>query len=131
MNKKLLESRPNERGGATLKFLIFAVIFGSVVYSGYLYVPVAIDAYYFKDLMQNKADVAVTQGYDHSWVKDQLLKLEGEYHIPTDAVITTAQADNRVQVRVQYTQPIPLVAGYTYNYEFDHTAKSTAFLSIK
>src|SRR5262249_3565083 len=65
MNKKLLESRPNERGGATLKFLIFAVIFGSVVYSGYLYVPVAIDAYYFKDLMQNKADVAVTQGYDH------------------------------------------------------------------
>ena len=131
MNKKLFESRPNERGGATLKFLIFAAIFGLVIYAGYLYVPVAIDAYYFKDLMQNKADVAVTQGYDPSWVKDQLMKLESEYRVPTDAVITTAQLDNRVQVRVQYTRPIPVVGGYSYTYEFDHTAKSTAFLSIK
>jgi hypothetical protein len=131
MNKKLFESRPNERGGATLKFVIFAAIFASVIYAGYLYVPVALDAYYFKDLMQNKADVAITQGYDPSWVKDQLMKLESEYRVPTDAVITSTQADSRVQVRVQYTRPIPVVAGYTYNYEFDHTAKSTAFLSIK
>jgi len=122
--------RRGERGGATLKFLIFAAVFAVVIYAGYLYLPVAIDAYYFKDLMQNKADVAVTQGYDPSWVKDQLTKLEPEYRVPSDAVITTGQKDNRVEVRVQYTHPIS-VLGYTYSYEFDHTARSTAFLSIK
>ena len=126
----LYQSRRSERGSATLKFMIFAAIFAGVIYAGYLYIPVAFDAYYIKDLMQNKADVAVTQGYDPSWVKDQLTKLATEYRIPNDAVITTSQRDNRVEVRVQYTRPIAFF-GYSYNYEFDHTAKSTAFLSIK
>lgn len=130
MNKSIFETRRGERGGARLKLIIFLVIFAAVVYAGYLYVPVALDAYYFKDVMQNKADVAVTQGYDPSWVKDQLTKLEPEYHVPSDAVISAGQKDNRVEVRVQYTRPIS-VLGYTYNYEFDHTAKSTAFLTIK
>ncbi len=130
MSKTLYESKPGERGSAMVKFVIFVAIFVAVVYAGYLYVPIAIDAYYFKDLMQNKADVCVTQGYDPSWLKDQLTKLEAEYHIPSDAVITTSQADNRVLVRVQYTRPIT-VLGFTYVYEFDHSTKSTAFLTIK
>lgn len=130
MNTMLYQSSRSERGGATLKFIIFAAIFAVVIYAGYLYIPVAFDAYYVKDLMQNKADVAVTQGYDPSWVKDQLTKLATDYRIPNDAVITTGQRDNRVEVRVQYTRAISFF-GYTYNYEFDHTAKSTAFLSIK
>jgi hypothetical protein len=33
-------------------------------------------------------------------------------------------------VRVQYVTPIEF-PGYTYNYEFDHTVKSTAFLVVK
>jgi hypothetical protein len=126
----LYQSRPNERGSATIKFIIFAAIFAVVIYAGYLYIPVAFDAYYVKDLMQNKADVAVTQGYDPSWVRDQLTKLATEYRIPPDAVITTASRDNRVEVRVQYTRPISFF-GYNYIYEFDQTAKSTAFLTIK
>ncbi len=129
MNETLY-TKPGERGGARLKLIIFLAIFASAIYAGYLYIPVALDAYYFKDLMQNKADVAVTQGYDPSWVRDQLVKLETEYHVPANAVITTGQRDNRVEVRVQYTRPIPAL-GFTYNYEFDHTARSTAFLTIK
>ena len=130
MSKKLFHTRRAERGSATLKFVIFVTIFVVVIYIGYLYVPIALDAYYFKDLMQNKADVAVTQGYDPSWVKDQLTKLEAEYSVPHDAVITAGQKDNRIEVHAQYTRPIS-VFGYTYSYEFDHTTKSTAFLAIK
>ena len=130
MNTMLYQSRRSERGSATLKFMIFAAIFAGVIYAGYLYIPVAFDAYYIKDLMQNKADVAVTQGYDPSWVKDQLTKLEKEYSVPSDALITTGQKDNRIEVQVHYTRPIS-VFGYTYSYEFNHTARSTAFLAIK
>lgn len=130
MDKKAFPYRQGERGGARLKFIIAITVFGAVVYGGYLYLPVAYDAYYFKDVMQNKVDMAVTQGYEPAWVKDQLVKSGPEYHVPADAIITPTQQDNRVEVRVQFSRPIQL-PGYTYSYDFDYTAKSTAFLAIK
>ena len=130
MDKKAFLNKPGERGGARLKFIIVMAVFAIVAYIGYLYVPVAYDAYYFKDVMQNKVDMAATQGYETVWVKDQLVKSESEYHVPPDAIITPAQKENRVEVRVQFSRPIQL-PGYTYSYDFDYTAKSTAFLTIK
>jgi hypothetical protein len=130
MNKKVFLNRQGERGGARLKFVIVMVVIAVVAYAGYLYMPVAYDAYYFKDVMQNKVDMAVTQGYETVWVRDQLVKSGPEYHVPPDALITPTAKDNRVEVRVQFTRPIEL-PGYTYHYEFDYTAKSTAFITIK
>jgi hypothetical protein len=122
--------RSNERGSARLKFLIVMAIFICALYGGYLYVPVAYQAYVFKDLMQHYVDVAATQGYKPSWAGEQLLKSETEYEIPSTAVITPTSRDNRVEVRVQYSRPVEF-PGYTYEYNFDYTAKSTAFLNIK
>ena len=115
MNKSFLLTNQDERGGARLKFIVVVGILAIVAYAGYLYVPIALESYQFKDVMQNKVDVCVTQGYDPSWVRDQLVKLEPEYHVPADATITPASRDNRVEVRVQFTRPISL-PGYTYNY---------------
>jgi hypothetical protein len=125
-----LLTRKGERGGARAKLLIFIVVVAAVAYAGYLYLPVAYDAYLFKDLMQHDVDVAVTQGYQPAWVQEQLTKSLREYNVPANAIITPVQRDNRVEVRVQFTRPIAL-PGYTYQYEFDHTATSTAFLTIK
>jgi hypothetical protein len=122
--------RKGEQGGARGNLLIFVVVAASLAYAGYLYIPVAYDAYLFKDLMQHNVDVAVTQGYQPAWVQEQLTKSLAEYNVPPNAVITPSQRDNRVEVRVQFTRPISL-PGYTYQYEFDHTARSTAFLTIK
>lgn len=123
-------SRSSESGGARLKFLVVAAILGLVGYSGYVFLPVAYHGYLYKDLMQHNVDVAAVAGYPPDWVKDQLTKSGPEYNVPAEAVITASRTDNRVVVRVQFTTPIPF-PGYVYNYEFDHTAKSTAFLSIK
>lgn len=120
----------NERGGARLKFIIAITVFAVVVYVGYLYIPVAIDAYYFKDVMQNKVDLAATQGYETTWVTDQLSKSKAEYHVPPEAIITPTRENNQMQVRVQFSRPISF-PGFTYNYDFDYTAKSTTFLTIK
>jgi len=122
--------RSGERGSATLKFVIVMAILCSTAYAAYLYVPVAFQANTFKDLMQHYADVAAAQGYAPSWAGEQLKKNAPEYEIPVDAVITPAQRDNRIEVRVQYVRVIEF-PGYTYNYEFDHTVKSTAFLAFK
>ena len=123
-------SSTRERGSARLKFLLVMAIIGFLAYAGYLFLPIAYQAYLFKDLMQHDVDVAGAQGYPPSWVRDQLSKSASEYGVPADALITPAQRENRLEVRVQFTRLIPF-PGYTYQYEFDHTARSTAFLTYK
>jgi hypothetical protein len=122
--------RSGERGNANLKFLIVITILCASAYAGYLYIPVAFEATTYKDVMQHYADVAAAQGYPPSWVTEQLTKNGPEYNIPANAIITPAQRDNRIEVRVQYVREIEL-PGYAYNYEFDHTVKSAAFLTFK
>ena len=102
----------------------------ATAYAGYLYVPVAYRAHTYKDLMQHYADVAGAQGYPPSWASEQLMKSSAEYDVPPNAIITPVRRDSRLEVRVQYVKPIEF-PGYTYNYEFDHTVKSTAFLQFK
>jgi len=126
MNK----DRSNERGSARLKFLIVMAIIAITGYAGYLYIPVAYQSYMFKDLMQHYVDVAAAQGYQPTWVGDQLVKSKPEYEVPENALIAPTTRDSRVEVRVQFTRPIEF-PGYTYEYEFDYTAKSTAFLTFK
>jgi hypothetical protein len=122
--------RNSERGSARLKFIIVVAIIGIVAYAGYQFIPIAYQAYQVKDLMQHDVDTAVALGHPTSWIKEQLVKSSPEYGIPADAIITPAQEDNRMEVRVQYSQPIEF-PGFVYNYEFDHTAKSATFLSVK
>ena len=122
--------RSGERGSASLKFVIVMAILGACAYAGYLYVPVAYHATVFKDLMQHQVDVASAQGYKPQWVAEQLMKNAADYNIPADATYTPMQRENRIEIRVQYVRAIEF-PGYTYNYEFDHTAKSTAFLTFK
>src|SRR5258706_16078837 len=96
--------RSSERGGARLKFLIVAAILGLLAYSSYVFIPVAYDAYLYKDLMQHDVDVASASGYPATWGKEQLTKSESEYNVPPDAVITSSVGDNRVFGRAQFTR---------------------------
>jgi len=122
--------RNEERGGAQLKFLIVMAILVTTAYAGYLYVPVAFQAYTQRDFMQHCVDVAAAQGHPETWVVEQVTKGGAEFNIPPDAIVTAALKENRLELRVQYTKPIEF-PGYTYDYEFDQTTKSSAFLSIK
>ena len=111
MNTLRVKNIHNERGGARLKLIAFIIIFGLIVYIGYLYIPVAVDAYYFKDVMQNMVNQAVAQGKDSTWLRDQLVKSEPDYHVPPDAVITVNQQEKRLEARVQFKRPISIPGG--------------------
>jgi hypothetical protein len=130
MNNQTLLKKRSERGGAQLKLIIFIAVVAVAAYVGYMYIPVAVDAYYFKDAMQNKVNLAAAQGYDTSWLADQVSKSKGEFHVPAEAVITPSQNEGRMQCRVQFSRPISF-PGFTYNYDFDYTAQSTSFLTVK
>ena len=123
----MIQARKSERGSARLKFLVFMLILGAIAYASYLYIPVAYNAYLFKDLMQQKVNAATALGYPPNWIKEQLARSAPEYQVPAEVEITPAVEDKRMEVRVQFTQPIQF-PGYTYDYVFDHTAKSTDFV---
>ena len=117
-----------ERGSANLKLLLVIVVIAIVAYAGYVYIPVSYNAYLFKDLMQQKVNTAAALGHPANWVQEQLVKSAPEYSVPTDAEIVPTVKDGRVEVHVQYTKPIEF-PGYIYEYTFDHTARSTEFLT--
>jgi hypothetical protein len=121
--------RSTEGGSANVKFLVVMAIIGASAYAAYLYVPIAYQAHTFKELMQHYVDVASAEGQKPEWVAEQLVKNFPEYEIPKDAVVTHAKRDSRIEVRVQFTKQVEF-PGYTYNYEFDQTVKSTAFLDF-
>jgi hypothetical protein len=122
------QNRNGERGSARLKLLLVIIVIAIVAYAGYVYIPVSYNAYLFKDLMQQKVNTAAALGHPANWVQEQLVKSAPEYNIPTDAEIVPAVKEGRVEVHVQYTKPIEF-PGYIYEYTFDHTARSTEFLS--
>ena len=121
--------RSTERGSANLKFLIVMTIIVTSAYAGYLYVPVAYNAHTFKEVMQHYVDVASAEGKPPSWAAEQLATTFNEYNVPPDAVVSSALRNNRIEIRVQFVRPVQF-PGYTYNYEFDQTVKSTAFLDF-
>lgn len=123
-------ARKSEQGGARLKFLIVAAIIIAVGYAAYQFIPILYQAYQIKDLMKHDVETAVALGKPATWVQEQLVKSSPDYGIPANAIITPSQQDNRIQVRVQYSLPVEF-PGYVYNYEFDHTAKSSTFLTIR
>jgi hypothetical protein len=122
--------RASEHGGARLNFLIVAAIIVGGFYAGYQFIPVVYQSFYLKDLMQHNVDTAAAMGKPPSWVKEQLVKSSADYGIPTDAIIETQQLENRMEVKVHFSTPIAF-PGYVYNYEFDHTARSSTFLTVK
>ena len=122
--------RSSERGSGRVQFFIVLTIIIATAYAGYLYVPVAYHAHEYKGLMQQYTDLSGAQGQPLVWIQNQLRKDAPDYGVPQDAIITPVQRDGQVVVRVQFVKPIEF-PGYTYNYEFDETVKSTAFLAFK
>jgi hypothetical protein len=131
-NKSMNRHRSGELGQGRLKLLIFLLIVFAVGSTAYQYIPVAWQAFQYKDLMQHDVDVAATEGYDVAWVKTQLAKAGPDYGVPVDAQILPLQRDGRMEVTVRFSRQIPLpLPGYNYEYNFDHTARSSQFFVNK
>lgn len=117
-----------ERGGSRLNFLISIAVIAAVAYAGYQYVPVAYQASQLKVFMQDTVDNAVITGKDARWAEDQLRRNLATYGAPSDARVTVANRESRMEAHVEYAVPVPLMVT-TYQYVFDHTTRSSSYLS--
>ncbi|MBV8857444.1 MAG: hypothetical protein JOZ02_10975 [Acidobacteria bacterium] len=120
--------RRGERGGTRFNFIVVIVVIALAAYSAYNYAPVAYNAYLYKDFMQetvNKAAYPPVKSND--WIKQQLREAGKDYNLPEDADIRVQNDNGRIEARVTYTCPVQL-PGYLYQYDFDHTARSSGFI---
>jgi len=122
-----------ERGGSRLNFIIVVLVIVLGGYSAYHYVPVAYNAYLFKDYMQetvNKA--AYPPGQTNEWVATQLHAAAKEYNLPPppNLQINVQNEDGRVAAHVQWSQSVQLPS-YVYESRFDDTARSSGFINPK
>lgn len=124
-------ARQAERGAARLKFIIVLAVLALIGYMAFQYVPVAYNYSRYKTYMQESADKAAVVGQGTEWVRSQLAASANDYGVPPDAKITPAVKDGRLEVSVTFIRPINLLPGITYNYNFDHTVKSTDLFAIK
>ncbi len=121
--------RAGETGGARLNFVVVAALLALAAYSAYNYAPVAYRAFLYKDFMQetvNKA--AYPPGQTPDWVAQQLRAQAREFDLPADMSVNVQVESGQLAARVQWTRPVRL-PGYTYQYRFDHTARSSGFIN--
>ncbi|HWS54349.1 MAG TPA: hypothetical protein VN228_09490 [Pyrinomonadaceae bacterium] len=118
-----------EQGGARLNFLIVAALVALAGYAAYNYVPVAYNAFLYRDFMQETVDkAAFPPGQSLGWVESQLRAKAEEFGLPDDTAYTVQNQDNHVVARVRWSRPIPM-PGFIYEYDFDHTARSNGFIN--
>lgn len=126
----------NERGSARLKLIIVLAVIALIGYMGVQYIPVAYQSYTFKKLMDTNTGNAAANGTlpteeKGARVEQQLRASASEYGVPPNAKITHAFQNGQLQVTVQFTRPVNLLPGLTYNYDFNHTAKSSTLLNAQ
>ena len=125
--------RRNERGSARLKFIIVLVVVALVGYMGFQYIPVAYQSYTFKKFMDESADKAAASTLPSEqkgpWLENELRTKAKDYGVPADAKISHIFQNNQMEVTVTFTRQINLLPGFTYQYNFAHTGKSSTFLT--
>lgn len=131
-------NRKRERGGAGVKMLLVLVVLLSAAHAGFNYVPVAYNGESFKQEMQtlvvqswampNLGSGTTVPPADA--LKNRVRKAADANGVPQNAQIMVKPAKEGMQVRVAYSQQVPILPFgiYTYDYNFDHTATPTGFL---
>jgi len=131
---KAVEKRSSEHGGAGVKFLIIAVVLFLIGNAAIHFIPVAYNGESLKQDMQT----AVVQGLAMpgrmspvDMVKQKIQNSVQSNDIPPDAFVEVKLVNKVVQAHVAYTKEVPILPFgiYNYQYEFDHTATPTGFLT--
>ncbi len=133
MKNEINQQRQDERGSASVKFLIIFVSLILIAHAGYNYIPVAYEGEDLKQEMQTAVvqGMAVPPGIAPAdMIKGKLQRAIIANDIPPDAVVQVKPGNNTVLAHVSYSKKVAILPFgiYTYNYKFDHTATPTGFL---
>ena len=118
--------RRGERGEGRVGTLIGLTVLALTIYLGYKVIPVMINAYTFRDYIEQETRFAALRNRDEEVVK-RVLKKAQELELPvTNKGIHVNRTQSRFDISVRYTIPIETPV-YVYNWDFDERFSAPLF----
>ena len=119
-------NREGERGEGRLGTLFGLCVLALTIYLGYKVIPVMINAYAFRDYIEQETRFAALKKRDEEVVKSVLRKAQ-ELELPVDAKnIKVNRSTTYFDIVVRYTVPIETPV-YTYRWDFDERYRAPLF----
>ena len=120
------EARVGERGEGRLGTIFGLTVLAVTVYLGFKVLPVMINAYAFRDYIEQETRFAALRNKDEEVVKRVLRKAE-ELELPINRKsITVSRTSSHFDLKVAYTIPIETPV-YTYNWIFKEESNAPLF----
>ena len=122
MNRKLALRYPAQRGGGSLKGILYLVFLIVAVFVAIKVVPVYVVDYELKDKMIEQAKFAVVNRYTEEQIRDNIFHTVQDLNIPaTRDDVKVAYTNTGIQITVNYTVPVDFLV---YKTDFNFATSS-------
>ena len=125
---RLRLSRRSQRGGGTLKAIVWTVILVYGAFAAYRILPAYVAEYQLVDKMQEQARFAVVNRYTDEQIRDDIFKVVLDLEIPMKReqikVINTSKV---VSISMDYTVPVDLLV-YHLDLHFTPSSENKSIL---
>lgn len=125
---RLRLSRCSQRGGGTLKAIVWTVILVYGAFAAYRILPAYVAEYQLVDKMQEQARFAVVNRYTDEQIRDDIFKVVQDLEIPMKReqikVINTSKV---VSISMDYTVPVDLLV-YHLDLHFTPSSENKSIL---
>lgn len=119
----------SQRGGGSLKAILYLIFLVAAVYVAIKVVPAYVAEYQLKDKMEEQARFAVVNHYTEDQVRDSLFKVVQDLDIPAKREdIKVRNSNQGVEVSLDYTVPVDLMV---YKTDLHFTPSSTGINLMK
>ncbi len=121
-----MKDRKSERGDGRIGFLISLALLGIGVFLGVKIIPVRINAYEFRDFIQEECRFAATRNHDDEIFKRIMAKAQ-DLRLPLDKKnLHMERTMHEMVISAKYEQVIDLKVTQ-YVYKFDHEERAPLF----
>jgi Domain of unknown function (DUF4845) len=118
-----------QRGGGSLKAILYTAILLIVLYVCFKIVPPYVNEYQLSDKMQEQARFAVVNRYSDEQVRDNIFKVVQDLDIPTikreDIKVVATQSV--VRISVNYTVPVDFMV-YSTELHFSPSSENRSIM---
>lgn len=103
-------SRRIQRGGGTIKAIIWTAILVYGAFAAYRIIPAYVAEYQLSDKMQEQARFAVVNRYSEEQIRDTIFKVVTDLEIPVKKEeIKVVDTQDVVKISMEYTIPVDLL----------------------
>ncbi len=119
--------RRGQEGEGRAGTFIALIVLGVAIYLGVKFIPVMINAYAFRDYLDEQARFAQLPHHDDDMVKRNILQKARELELPVagkDVIVD--RTSSHIDIRAHYIVPV-VTPVYTYNWEFNEVLAAPLF----